>query len=547
MLQLCGRLLYKRHKYVVLKWGKKMKFGVRTPNVKKRIKARTTGKVKRAVKKSVNPLYGKKGMGLINDPKKAMYNKVYNKTTVSVDSLVGSSSSNTRKNNGNTYYNNSVNTGNQRKKQSLFVHIILFLFTAGIGNVIYALYVSGHNKKLTYVNESNNTDYNIRYENNSYESNSYENNVPQKAKAEYEVIKYEDELQSKIIKWNSTYTFEFEKEQIEGYEVLREDRIVGCYYRQQNIDEIIESLNNDKGLKFELVIEDDFTNEYDSNARKISMVYSVNNEVRKIHLGFLSKETALELKCYDDVRVTPVKIENINYKEITLAIHLKSDIVQEVREKLIRQEDEKKRVEKERKLKEINWNIAYETNKLAMELENMGRVEDAKGKYLEAIKLGFDGSYPYDRLNIIFRKEKKYDAEIDICRQAIKVFSDLVIVGRSDAGDKLNRYKERLERATELNQKQIDKEKAIEEKERAKEEKEKEKLIAKEKAEMKKLEANENKEVALDVENTLRVCTICNVEKPLNEFERSGTDSRGNIKYKHQCKKCRNELRKANK
>ena len=48
-----------------------MKYGVRKPNIKKSIKARTTGKVKRQVKKAVNPLYGKKGMGIVNDPKKA--------------------------------------------------------------------------------------------------------------------------------------------------------------------------------------------------------------------------------------------------------------------------------------------------------------------------------------------------------------------------------------------------------------------------------------------------------------------------------------------
>lgn len=58
-----------------------MKLGPRTPNLKKSFKARTTGQVKRKIKSSVNPLYGKKGMGLINDPKKAIYNKVYNKTT----------------------------------------------------------------------------------------------------------------------------------------------------------------------------------------------------------------------------------------------------------------------------------------------------------------------------------------------------------------------------------------------------------------------------------------------------------------------------------
>src|SRR5699024_1982577 len=61
-----------------------MKFGIRTPNIKSRIKARTTGKIKRKMKRAVNPLYGKKGMGWINDPKKALYNKVYNKTTIGI-------------------------------------------------------------------------------------------------------------------------------------------------------------------------------------------------------------------------------------------------------------------------------------------------------------------------------------------------------------------------------------------------------------------------------------------------------------------------------
>lgn len=64
-----------------------MKVGIRKVNVKNRVKARTTGKVKRALKKSVNPMYGKKGVGLVTDPEKALYNKVYNKTTVSADSL----------------------------------------------------------------------------------------------------------------------------------------------------------------------------------------------------------------------------------------------------------------------------------------------------------------------------------------------------------------------------------------------------------------------------------------------------------------------------
>ena len=61
----------------------KVKIGLRKPSLKKSIKARTTGKLKRQVKSAINPLYGKKGMGVIRDPKKALYNKVYNKTTKS--------------------------------------------------------------------------------------------------------------------------------------------------------------------------------------------------------------------------------------------------------------------------------------------------------------------------------------------------------------------------------------------------------------------------------------------------------------------------------
>ena len=61
-----------------------MKFGMRTPSLKKSFKARTTGKLKRQVKSTINSFYGKKGMGWLRDPKKAMYNKVYHKTTFSI-------------------------------------------------------------------------------------------------------------------------------------------------------------------------------------------------------------------------------------------------------------------------------------------------------------------------------------------------------------------------------------------------------------------------------------------------------------------------------
>lgn len=61
-----------------------MKFGLRTPSLKRSLKARTTGRAKKAVKKALLPGYGKKGVGLIKSPKKAAYNKVYKKTSFSI-------------------------------------------------------------------------------------------------------------------------------------------------------------------------------------------------------------------------------------------------------------------------------------------------------------------------------------------------------------------------------------------------------------------------------------------------------------------------------
>jgi len=59
-----------------------MKVGIRTPNLKKRLKAKTTGKIKRSIKKTINPLYGKKGIGFIKNPSQSAYNHVYKKTTI---------------------------------------------------------------------------------------------------------------------------------------------------------------------------------------------------------------------------------------------------------------------------------------------------------------------------------------------------------------------------------------------------------------------------------------------------------------------------------
>lgn len=64
-----------------------MKFGMRKPSFKKSIKAKTIGNIKRKTKKAVNPLYNKKGVGFVKNPKKSIYNKVYKKTTFSLKDI----------------------------------------------------------------------------------------------------------------------------------------------------------------------------------------------------------------------------------------------------------------------------------------------------------------------------------------------------------------------------------------------------------------------------------------------------------------------------
>lgn len=104
-----------------------MKVGVRKPSIKKSIKARTTGKAKRVVKKAVVPGYGKKGTGIYKNPKKAMYNKVYNKTTVGINPLSNASVFDDKNKNTKEHVRNPNVLVNK------FIFIILAVFLGFVG------------------------------------------------------------------------------------------------------------------------------------------------------------------------------------------------------------------------------------------------------------------------------------------------------------------------------------------------------------------------------------------------------------------------------
>ena len=55
-----------------------MKFGIRIPSLKKRITARTS--IKRVIRHNLG-FKAPRGYGWFTDPKKAAYNRIYNRTT----------------------------------------------------------------------------------------------------------------------------------------------------------------------------------------------------------------------------------------------------------------------------------------------------------------------------------------------------------------------------------------------------------------------------------------------------------------------------------
>ena len=134
-----------------------MKIGMRKPSLTRSLKARTTSKWKRQAKKAIIPGYGKKGMGWVKNPKKAMYNKVYHKTTFGLSDLFKSSKK--RKNNVVSNKQQSILTSNGKKQHTskdykeaslvfLVISIILLFLIPPFGVILlffsFMIFLIGH-------------------------------------------------------------------------------------------------------------------------------------------------------------------------------------------------------------------------------------------------------------------------------------------------------------------------------------------------------------------------------------------------------------------
>lgn len=152
-----------------------MKFGFRTPSIKKRIAARTS--VKRYVRHNLG-VKMPKGLGVLSNPKKALYNKVYNKTTWGVEDFISTS----RSSGADTYspsipFRRTSSEGNSSDTSLLFLLIsmgfIALFFNTLVGIIILgispfvALYQinSPSEKQRKLINTAQ-----VQFEENNYET-----------------------------------------------------------------------------------------------------------------------------------------------------------------------------------------------------------------------------------------------------------------------------------------------------------------------------------------------------------------------------------------
>lgn len=96
---------------------------------------------------------------------------------------------------------------------------------------------------------------------------------------------------------------------------------------------------------------------------------------------------------------------------------------------------------------ERRFEIQVDRNLEGIEFEKKGEVEKAIRLYEKNVEEDFEGSHPYNRLAVIYRKVGEYEEEIRVLRKAISVFENKVHSERMDKEPKLQKFQERLEKA----------------------------------------------------------------------------------------------------
>ncbi len=99
------------------------------------------------------------------------------------------------------------------------------------------------------------------------------------------------------------------------------------------------------------------------------------------------------------------------------------------------------------KLDDRALSTQVDRNLLGQKLEKLGREDEAIQLYEQNLLENDEGSHPYDRLAVIYRRRKLYVDEIRVLAHAIWVYENLASKSRMDRIPKLARFKKRLEKA----------------------------------------------------------------------------------------------------
>ena len=91
-------------------------------------------------------------------------------------------------------------------------------------------------------------------------------------------------------------------------------------------------------------------------------------------------------------------------------------------------------------------NEAIDRNLRGRDLEKQGNITDAIELYELNVAYGFEGDFPYDRLRVIYSKQRRYSDVIRVLEKAIDIFDRKVSPTRPDRLPKLEKFHKQLER-----------------------------------------------------------------------------------------------------
>ena len=108
--------------------------------------------------------------------------------------------------------------------------------------------------------------------------------------------------------------------------------------------------------------------------------------------------------------------------------------------------------------------IMVNRNLEGIELERKANIEDVVRLYEQNVADEFDGTRPYKRLVIIYRKKRQFDDEIRILKKAIQIFEDISLNRPQGMWSPefnhrfikpINEFKKRLKKAEVLREKKL--------------------------------------------------------------------------------------------